>query len=177
MIRIFLGFGICVICVIFSIYLIIGGVKRDYEYNNNIYSNWTLADKSSTLSEKSKYIQSFIDKLKDSRHSDYNAIWLKTPDNSFEKNMQALQSLSDRLKKIQTIDENSFAYQTAIQQITAQEQGEASKMLNELSGCYFLGNEYYLWWEWIAFCTWIIIIITFFVFFFIAIWKLTDMDF
>jgi len=43
------------------------------------------------------------------------------------------------------MDINSFAYQTAIKQITEQEQGEADKMLAVLEGCWLKVNHYWLW--------------------------------
>ena len=43
----------------------------------------------------------------------------------------------------------SFEYQTAIQQITAQEQGEAQAMLEVFSGIWWKNNYIFLW-DWIA---------------------------
>ena len=43
----------------------------------------------------------------------------------------------------------SFEYQTAIQQITAQEQGEAQAMLEVFSGIWWKNNYIFLW-EWVA---------------------------
>ena len=76
---------------------------------------------------------------------DYNAIFFKTPDNSFDKNLEALQSLKTRLDEIQKMNVTSFKYQTAIQQITAQEKGEAQAML-----AVFSGKNYIFLWEWVA---------------------------
>ena len=47
------------------------------------------------------------------------------------------------------MDPSSFQYNTAIEQITKQEQGEASAMSGVLYGCYAL-QSYPLGWGWIA---------------------------
>lgn len=102
-----------------------GCIVKDYEYQNKIEYAWNLADKSSTLSEKSKYIEEFVTNIKKEKFAANNAVLFKTKDNSFVYNLLAVESLNKRLKEISKMDETSFAYQTAIQQITAQEQGEA----------------------------------------------------
>lgn len=79
-----------------------------------------------------------------------NAYWLKTPNNSFDSNLNALKTLAQRLDEIQTMKTDSFEYQTAIQQITAQEQGEATALISSFEGCYFLAC-YPIAWEWIGF--------------------------
>ena len=76
-------------------------------------------------------------------------LFFKTPDNSFDKNLEALQSLKTRLDEIQKMNVTSFEYQTAIQQITAQEQGEAQDMLEVFSGIWWKNNYLFLW-EWVA---------------------------
>ena len=134
--------------ILFSVGLIMS-VVAEYNYDRYYSSYWSLADKSSTLEAKSVYIGQFVDKLNNSRQgfSDYNAVFLPTPDNSFDKNFEALVSLRDRLKTISLMNESDFAYQTAIQQITAQEQGQATEMLQVFKGCYFL-RSYPLLWNW-----------------------------
>lgn len=126
-----------------------GCVSTYYSYENDIGSYWDLADKSSTLNAKSDYIEKFIAALKKSKHSEFNAVIYKTPTVNFNNNIKALQTLSDRLKIVSKMDQTSFAYQTAIQQITGQEQGEAREMLDVFSGCYFLEN-YPVGWNWIC---------------------------
>ncbi|MGA2260035.1 MAG: hypothetical protein ABSH28_01220 [Acidobacteriota bacterium] len=49
------------------------------------------------------------------------------------------------MHQIQTMDITSFQYQTAIQQITAQEQGEADKLIGELKGLWWKENHFWLW--------------------------------
>jgi hypothetical protein len=60
-----------------------------------------------------------------------------------------LKSLQSRLHQIDTMDANSFQYNTAIQQITEQEQGGACAMLNIFKGCWYK-EHYILLWDWIA---------------------------
>lgn len=125
-------------------------VHANYVYENSYFSNWTLADKASTISQKSDYIDKFAAALDESGlHGTNDAIIWKTQDNSFDKNFQALQSLQSRLHEIKTMDESSFAYQTAIQQITAQEQGQAQDMLNVFQGCWYKVHHYWLWNGWL----------------------------
>jgi hypothetical protein len=144
-----LGWIMLVLAVLLFGVGIIMSVFAEYNYDKYFASYWSLADKSSTLEAKSLYIGQFVDKLNSSRQgfADYDAVFLKTPDNSFDKNFQALVSLRDRLNTISQMNESDFAYQTAIQQITSQEQGEATAMLNVFHGCYFL-QSYPLLWDW-----------------------------
>ena len=143
-----LGVIFIVLSVLFAGILLWCGVNANYQYEKDVYSFWSLADKSSSLTEKSKYVDEYIGALEKSNHAEYSAVWLKTPDNSFSKNLDALKSLGKRLQEIQTMDVQSFAYQTAIQQITAQEQGEAKSMNSVLNNCWCLAN-YPILWGWI----------------------------
>lgn len=138
-----------IIATLLGIILVIFLILANYNWSNNFLSYWNLADKSSTIDAKSGYIDQFVKKIEDGKFSDYNAIFLKTPDNNFEKNFTALKTLQGRLQEIKTMDIESFAYQQAIQQITAQEQGEAQDMLLQLKGCWMLRN-YLLLWGWIS---------------------------
>jgi len=124
-----------------------------YTYEKQFSNLWELADKSSTIPAKQQYITQFLTALKvgetNGVFADYDATWLKTPNNSFAANIKAIQTLSDRLTQIQDMDPASFQYNTAIQQITAQEQGEAHRMLAVFEGCY--DRECYpLIWGWIG---------------------------
>lgn len=138
---------------------VIGGIfeiKSYYEYQNQYQSYWELADKSSTIEDKSLYVDKFVEVLENSGlQGSYNAVIYPTPTNSYDNNIKALKSLQSRLKEIKTMDVKSFEYQTAIQQITAQEQGEASAMLNVLSGCWMKVHYFFLW-DWIGLTYWII---------------------
>lgn len=121
-------------------------VWADYSYKNNVLSNWSLADKASTITQKSEYVDKFVDALQAQQlNGCYDAMFLKTPDNSYDQNFIALQSLQTRLHDIQGMDPNSFQYQSAIQQITAQEQGQADDMLGVFSNCYQKVHYYWLW--------------------------------
>lgn len=118
----------------------------EYQYNQTIASSWDLADRASTIAQKAEYINKFVDALRGTNLSGTNSrLWLQTPATSFDENMKALKSLQSRLKDITAMDENSFAYQTAIQQITAQEQGQAHDLLYNLQECWERANYYTFW--------------------------------
>lgn len=123
-------------------------VKADYEWNNEVLSNWSLSDKASTIAAKSAYIDKFIAALQSASLADNNALIYKTADNNCQNNVQAVTTLRDRLDEIKGMDENSFQYQQAIQQITDQEQGQADMLLDTLSGCWMKANHYFLWNGW-----------------------------
>ena len=121
-------------------------IFADYHYSRDVYSNWELSIKASTIAQKSEYVDKFVDSLKDSGlQGSSAALFLKTPDNSCDENFKALVILQDRLHNVQNLDQNSFAYQTAIQQITAQEQDEADEMLLVIRKCWFRTHYYPLW--------------------------------
>jgi hypothetical protein len=113
------------------------------EYDNKIYSEWNLSDRSSTIASKSEHLSNFYANLEKNRSSfsDNAAIFLKSPSNSFDLNLKALKTLIDRLDSIKNMDQNSFAYQSAIQQITAQEQGEAKEMLSVFKTCWMINTH------------------------------------
>ena len=121
----------------------------NYTFEKQYSQLWQLADKSSTIPAKQQYITQFVNALKGGKEkgafSDYNAVWLQTPNNNFNANVKALESLSGRLIEIQNMDPTSFQYNTAIQQITAQEQGEAHAMMAVFQGCYEYANYFFIW--------------------------------
>lgn len=141
--------GMWVLAVVITVADIVGGVRGYYQYENSIGSNWSLADKSSTITQKSLYVDKFVAALdQQGFQGKYNAIIFPTPDNSFDRNLDALKSLQGRLREIQTMNPSSFEYQTAMQQITGQEQGEAKEMLDVFEGVWWLQHHPLLW-NWI----------------------------
>jgi hypothetical protein len=125
-------------------------IISDYQYEKQILSYWSLADKASTLEQKSRYMDQFVNVLTASNlQGTYNAVWLETPDNSFDRNFEALKSLQTRLAEIQTMNVKSFEYQQAISQITAQEQGEAHHLLEVFEGCWYMRWHFWLW-NWVG---------------------------
>lgn len=130
--------------------LMYAGIIGSYQYENQYSCYWDLAEKASTLAQKSKYIDSFTIALeKGNFKGKYNAMWLKTPDNSFDKNFEALASLQSRLNEIQKMDINSFQYQSAMEQITKQEQGEANKMVHVFQGIW-CKEHWLIMWDWVG---------------------------
>lgn len=141
---------ITMISIIWLVTTIVSAVIANYEYDKTISSYWELSDKASTITQKSLQIDKYVIALENSHlWGQYDAIVFKTPDNSFDENFIALQTLQSRLHQIDTIDANSFQYNTAIQQITEQEQGEACAMLSVFKGCWYKTHYLFLW-DWIA---------------------------
>lgn len=167
-----LGIVLIVIAIIAAICLIISGIYADYIMNKNYMSYWSLSDKSSTLASKQVYISQFVDQIDSHREqfAEYDALILKTPDNNCDRNINAVKTLRDRLNNISQMDENSFAYQTAMQQITAQEQGEAAELIDNIQGCWYLKSYPWLW-SWILFIIASSIIIIGFVGFLFITWE------
>lgn len=144
------GFILLIIGIIGLLTIIINAVLGNYRYERDYLSYWNLAEKASTIPQKKIYIEKFAVAIQSAGlQGDYDAILLKTPDNSFDKNFEALLSLRNRLEEIQKMNVSSFEYQTAIQQITQQEQGEASKLLETLEGVW-LKNNYIIIWDWVC---------------------------
>ena len=128
-------------------------VIANYKLENQYTQLWQLADKSSSISAKQKYIAQFVAALESGQakgdFASHDAIWLQTPNNDFGQNLDALKSLAGRLDEIQKMEPTSFQYNTAIEQITKQEQGEAGAMMGVFEGCYTLQN-YPMVWDWIG---------------------------
>lgn len=141
---------VCLIVVIlWGVFDIFLGIGAGSEYNQQIESEWDLADKSSTIEEKSKHIDLFVESLESAGlKGRYNASFYRNPSNSFDKNLEALKTLQTRLREIVKMDPTSLAYQTAIHQITQQEQGEAKEMLSVFEGCWYHENHL-LYWGWV----------------------------
>ena len=147
------------IACLFLIGWIIYEVRADYDYDNTIGSFWSLSEKASTLQQKSVYLDQYTAALEAQHLEGMNdASFLKTPDNSYDQNLVALKSLQGRMHQIQGMDEQSFAYQTAIQQITAQEQGEASHLTATFEGCWYMKYNTLLW-GWHDGIMWVLILL------------------
>ena len=135
--------------------LIVGSIataiSANYEYERTIEAHWNLADKASTITAKAEKIDAFVKALDESGlHGQHNAAVFPTPDNAFDENFAALKTLQGRLHDIEKMDVKSFEYQTAIQQVTAQEQGEAKAMLAVFEGCWWKEHHPFLWNWWSA---------------------------
>lgn len=147
--KITFGATLIFTAILMTIFQIHHGIVANYRYEKDYSNLWSLAEKSSSIPAKQKYIAEFVAKLKAGRasgeFSGYNAMWLKTPNNSFDSNLAALQTLSDRLSEIQGMNPNSFEYNTAIEQITKQEEWEAENLLDVFDGCYTLANYPTIW--------------------------------
>lgn len=126
--------------------LIMEGLNIHNQFETAIQSNWELSDRSSTLDAKAQYIEAYYNALESSGINGLsNALFYQNPTNDCATNIQVVKTLSDRLEQIKGMDESSFQYQQAIQQITAQEQGEAGDMTDTLHGCWLRANHYIYW--------------------------------
>ena len=140
------------IIVLFLIAIVIReNIRANYEFENKYSYAWSLADKSSTIESKCTYITEFVELINSNKDdfASHNAVWLKTKDNSFDYNLKAITTLKDRLSEIKGMNTSSFEYNTAIQQITAQEQGEAHALINTIKQCYVLQNHIIIW-DWMG---------------------------
>lgn len=133
------------------------------EYESKIGSNWDLSIKASTIEQKSEYMDAFVLSLEQAELSGLNdALLYPTPDTDFDENLKAVKSLQSRLKEISVMNPNSFEYQTAMQQITEQEQEGGGGMVSVLQGCW-TKKHYYIIWNpiiYISFCLVIAIVMT-----------------
>lgn len=148
-----LGIFMTLIAVVILITDIFVGVMGHYQYSKNYESYWELAVKASTIEKKIDGIDKFVQALDkdDNLKGQYNALFLETPNNSYNENFAALESLQIRLHEIQKMDIKSFEYQTALAQITQQEQNEAAEMLAVFNGIWWKQNYFFIW-GWIGFC-------------------------
>lgn len=149
-----IGITAIILGVFLCVYQIQTQIRASYRLEKYYTNLWELADKSSTISAKYQYLLQFSSALQlgynRGEFASHDAIWLQTPNNSFESNLKALTSLVERLAEIREMNPSSFEYNTAIQQITAQEQGEAGKIMAIFRGCYELAS-YPAIWGWIGF--------------------------
>lgn len=133
--------------LLFSTLCTRGRVLAGYDYENRVESYWSLSEKASTIQQKSQYLDKFIEALQTEKFAAHDAIWLETPNNSFEQNLLAVKSLQGRMHEIIGMDPSSFQYQTAMQQITQQEMNEAAHMLAVFEGTWYLENHP-AFWDW-----------------------------
>lgn len=139
-----------VICIAWLIFSVSMAIHTNYTYTRDIENEWVLADRSSTIEAKTTHIDNFVAALEQSEMNGmYNAVFLTKPENSFDANMEALKSLQARLHEIAGMDPNSFQYNTALHQITEQEQGQAAGMISTFESIYWKNNAIYLW-NWIG---------------------------
>ncbi len=143
------GLSLVVVGLILIVLASIGLVKANYEWERDFGSHWSLADKASTIPQKAKHIDDFVNALEAANlDGTHDAAIFPTLDNSFDANLIALKTLRSRLQEMQTMDITGFAYQTAIQQVTEQEQGEAQKMIDVFAGAWRKKHHPTLWNWW-----------------------------
>lgn len=139
-----------------TVFMVFSEIRSGYQFESQIGSNWKLAIKASTIQQKSEYVDKFVLAVEESNAAKGNdAIFLKTPDNDLSNNVRAVKSLQSRLQEIKTMDVSSFQYQQAIAQITAQEQGEATRLIGTIESGWYLQSGYWYVWGWIEVVLWI----------------------
>ena len=146
--RVFAWVVLGLTVVLFGVW-VFGAVHANYEYEQTIGSFWELSDRASALDLKADYLDKYVAALDSAHLSGHDAIIFPTPQNDVGQNLTALRSLQTRMHEIRTMDVQSFAYQQAISQITAQEQGQAQPMLDVLEGRWYL-DHHPLYWGWIC---------------------------
>lgn len=139
-----------VVCFGFWCFLFI---SHGIQANNEFVGYWQIASRSSTIEKKSEYLDKYIaaiEKLK--LNEGYSAIIFRKYNNYMPNNYDAIKSLQKRLHEVKGLDVKSFAYQTAIQQITGQEWDEADELVGEFEYKYY--NEHSLYvrgaYDWIS---------------------------
>lgn len=124
-------------------------ILADHQFERQYAYLWDAALKSSTVSAKQQLLVQFRDTLQaGAEKGDFaqnNALFLKTPDDSFETNMAALGNLIEWLAESQKMSPASFEYHATIQQIAAQERNVAIAVLPVLRGCYYRNNWPMVW--------------------------------
>jgi hypothetical protein len=128
-----------------------------YNYRQQVSGYLMLADDASTAKLKLEYIEQYKDAVhKHVYGKNARYIW-KTPQTNINYQKNVLDSLVDRVKQTSLLDEKSFEYQTAMNQITGQEFEGAMSSTNSLFYDAYKrqrGWSYYLrangawWWIW-----------------------------
>ena len=74
--------------VLWLVVMIFFATIGNYHYERDYESYWNLAEKASTIQQKAVYMDKFVAGFKGKGfEGDYNAVFFKTPDNSFDKNL------------------------------------------------------------------------------------------
>ncbi len=141
--SVFAVFGL--VCAALLAALIVTGIRGNYEYERTVGSYWGLSVKVSTLEAKGAYLDSFLVAVDSAHLHGHNATIFPTPDNDVDRNVAALRTLQARIHEARGMDPNGFAYQTAIQQITKQEQDEAGHVLDVIEGRWWLDRHPWNW--------------------------------
>jgi len=170
--RVF-GISLFVLSLVWFGIIIGKNINGDYQYEKQYGAYWSMSYKVSTIPEKAKYIDMFVDKLERSPFkNDYDAVRYKTMNNSFNYNFEALKTLQKRLHDIEKMDITSLQYQMSIAQITAQEQ-DTKKIVGVIEGIWWK-NNHFCYWGWMETINILLMCFTFIVGLCIWIWLLDD---
>ena len=88
-----------VLSVVLLVIVGVININANWHYQNDYLNNWSLADKASTIAQKSEYVDKFVGALEKSglQGTNANLIW-QTQNSSFDQNFIALKSLQTRLQ-------------------------------------------------------------------------------
>jgi len=153
------GIILLVIVILWTGSHIVSMLKDNIRITNTLTGFWSMADKTATIEKKSEYLDKYVDATeKHELNKGNSAVFFKHYDNDMANNYDALRSLQKRLHEIKKMDIQSFAYQTALQQLTQQEWKEATAMTGQFY--YKLVNkEFVFTWGWLGWLPWTIIVI------------------
>lgn len=97
-------------------------IANNNQWKNDIYSNWELSDRASTLDKKYDYLIKFKESLvANGLDSGYAGYVIKNPSNDLSLAMESLDSLITRVEEAKSLSATSLEYQQAIKQITTDE--------------------------------------------------------
>lgn len=143
---------ICLIISILAIVLyIIFGISSMNKYDTDFGANWQLSKSAATIEQKSIYIDKFVQDIeKGGFEGKFDAIFNPNDNNSYEQNLIVLKTLQQRLHELKILPMTSFDYNTALQQLTVQQDRISNNMIYTFSGIWYKEHHFLLW-NWICF--------------------------
>ena len=98
------------------------GIYNNYQWNKNIYNEWELSDRASTIDKKLEHLHAFKDNLEEYNLTEGQARYIfKTKSTDLAENTIILDTLIERLENTNKLSKSSLEYQQALKQITTDE--------------------------------------------------------
>jgi hypothetical protein len=167
--RKLIGILLIIVTVVWIAITMTYGVRSNHEYSRDYKSYWELSHMSSSIDQKSEYLDLFISNLEASGlDGKYNCLKLKTGKNSFDENLLVLKSLQTRLNQLKGMDITSFEFQTA-QQIMNREFSTTNSTLKIFKGIWIKDYNILLW-NWVCGIQVLLNVVLFF----FGLWMLDD---
>jgi len=121
-------------CLFSPVWFCYNYINDGIRLNNQLTGYWEMADRSATIEKKSEYLDKYVNAVEKLGLTEgHSAFVFKSFSNKMENNYLALKSLQQRLHEIKSLDVKSFAYQTAISQLTEQEWAQAGEMTSNFT--------------------------------------------